>query len=550
MSTSETNQDLSAGSEPEQRALAKAVAAHKPAPGSARDTKGRHLVRAAIVGVLAGLVAVGFKWSLTESERSRAGLVEWLRTLPHAGLWAWSVLPAIGLLIGSLVGWLVIRFSPDASGSGISHLKGVLLHVRSMRWKSLLPVKFIGGAIGIGAGLSLGREGPTVQMGAAIGQAVANVLRVPSRAVPQLLSCGAGAGIAAAFNAPLAGFLFVIEELHRELSARTFAGALVAALSADIVARALGGNLPSFAISGYSAIPLAALPAAALLGVIGGALGVVFNRSLLASSAAALRTRTVPRWALPGLACGACGLVGWWLPDAVGGGHLTAEHLLSGHLAWGFWALLLLLVAKFVLTVVSYASGAPGGIFAPMLLLGAIAGAMLGGQLSKLFPSLQSHSTAFAILGMAALFTGSVRAPLTGTVLIVEMTGNYQQLLALGVTCLIADLTAGALRDKPVYEALLEADLHRRPSAGTAPAEVAAPRTIYIGVQRGSSIDGRSIRECGLPHGCLIVGIERAGRELHPDAHLVLHSGDHLTVVVPEGEADKAMTLVRLSTGL
>ena len=391
-----------------------------------------------------------------------------------------------------------------------------------------------------------------MQMGAAIGQAVADVLRVPSRTVPQLLSCGAGAGIAAAFNAPLAGFLFVIEELHRELSARTFAGALVAAFAADIVARALGGDLPSFAVSGFSTIPLAALPAAAFIGMVGGGLGVVFNRGLLLSSDAALRIRVVPRWMLPGLACAVCGLVAWWLPEAIGAGHITADRLLSGHLAWGIGALLLLLTVKFVLTMVSYASGAPGGIFAPMLLLGAVAGAVIGQGLAAAMPSLQPHTTAFAILGMAAFFTGSVRAPLTGMILIIEMTGNYQQLLALGITCLIADLVAGALRDKPIYEALLEADLHRRAPhpANHAPGAAAAPRSIYIGVQRGSMLADQSIRECGLPPGCLVVGVERAGKELLPEAALVLHPGDHLTVLVPDDEAEKATEVVRLATGL
>lgn len=520
------------------------------APDSIKDSKSRHLVRAAVVGIMAGLVAVAFKWVLAESERSRAGLLDRLKVLPHSESWAWSVLPILGLLLGSLVGWLVLRFSPDAPGSGIPHLKGVLLHVRSMRWKSLLPVKFLGGAIGIGAGLSLGREGPTVQMGAAIGQAVADLLRVPSRAVPQLLSCGAGAGLAAAFNAPLAGFLFVIEELHRELSARTFAGALVAAISADIVARALGGDLPSFAISHYPAVPLAALPVAAFIGAVGGGLGVVFNRLLMRSSAAALNIHAIPRWLLPGIACAVCGLVAWWLPEAVGGGHMTAERLLSGQLGWGIGLLLTLLVAKFALTLLSYASGAPGGIFAPMLLLGAVAGAVIGEGIATLIPSLQPHTTAFAILGMAAIFAGSVRAPLTGIVLIIEMTGNYQQLLALGVACLIADLTAGALRDRPIYESLLEADLHRKSPINEPSDRPSAPRAIYVGVQRGSAMAGSAVRNCGLPPGCLVVTVERGGREVLPGAELVLHPGDHLLILVPDDEPHKAMEIIRLATGL
>ncbi len=550
MTISQNNQTPDATAEPLPSPSTSPKSAKDTAPESFKDSKGLHLFRAAVVGVVAGFFAVGFKWALAESERSRANLLDWLRLLPHAELWAWSVLPILGLLLGSLVGALVLRVSPDSSGSGIPHLKGVLLHVRSMRWKSLLPVKFLGGAIAIGAGLSLGREGPTVQMGAAIGQAVADLLRVPSRAVPQLLSCGAGAGLAAAFNAPLAGFLFVIEELHRELSARTFAGSLVAVLSADIVARALGGDLPSFAISGYPAVPLAALPAAAFIGAVGGGLSVIFNRLLLRSSAAALNIKAVPRWVLPGVACALCGLVAWWLPEAVGGGHMTAERLLSGQLAWGIGLLLLLLVAKFALTLISYASGAPGGIFAPMLLLGAISGAVIGEGLAKLFPTLQSHTTAFAILGMAAFFTGSVRAPLTGIVLIIEMTGNYQQLLALGVACLIADLTAGALREKPIYESLLEADLYRKAPSNRSSDAPPAPRAIYVGVQRGSAMADYTVRNCGLPPGCLVVAVERGGREILPEAELVLHPGDHLSILVPDDEHQKAMEVIRLATGL
>ncbi len=301
---------------------------------------------------------------------------------------------------------------------------------------------------------------------------------------------------------------------------------------------------------GYPAVPLAALPAAAFIGVVGGGLGVVFNRLLLRSSAAALNIKTVPRWVLPGIACAVCGLVAWWLPEAVGGGHLTAERLLSGQLAWGVGLLLLLLIVKFALTLVSYASGAPGGIFAPMLLLGAVAGAVIGEGLAKLFPALQPHTTAFAILGMAAFFTGSVRAPLTGIVLIIEMTGNYQQLLALGVACLIADLTAGALRDKPIYESLLEADLHRKAPTNRSSDEPSAPRAIYVGVQPGSAMAGCTVRVCGLPPGCLVVAVERGGREILPESGLVLHPGDHLSILVPDDEPQKAMEVIRLATGL
>ena len=519
-------------------------------PNRLRDSRISHLGRAAVIGVVAGVLAVAFRRVLADVEHIREALLASLHSLPHASIWAWSVLPAIGLAIGGFVGYITFRFAPDARGSGIPHVKGVLLHIRTMQWKSLLPVKFVGGILGMGVGLSVGREGPTVQMGAAVGKLVADILRVPSRSIPQLISCGAGAGLAAAFNAPLAGFLFVIEELHRELSARTFGGALVAALAADIVARAFSGHAPSFAITGYPSIPLAALPVAAILGMAGGLTGVAFNRCLLRASSRVARVKLVPLWLMPGLVAAFCGLVAWWVPEAVGGGHGTAEHFLRGQLGWSALGLLVLLAVKAALTIASYASGAPGGIFAPMLLIGTIVGTLAAGVSGWALPGLMSHGTAFQIMGMAAFFTGCVRAPLTSIVLIVELTGNYEQLLALGVVCLVADLTAAAFRGVPVYESLLKADLQRSPSHATKAAEVSEPRSIYLGIQRGSAIEGKAIREAGLPAGCLIVAIERGGREVLPAADLVLAPGDHVTVILPAHEPEKAIIVVRLTTGL
>lgn len=515
-----------------------------------RDSRASHLTRAAVIGILAGLLAVAYRNFLDFAEFLRESLLHYFHITPGFSYWGWAILPLIGLIVGGLVGFLTIRFAPDAAGSGIPHVKGTLLHIRTMDWKRLLPVKFVGGILGMGVGLSVGREGPTVQLGAGVGKFVADVLRVPSKSVPQLISCGAGAGLAAAFNAPLAGFLFVIEELHRELSARTFGGALVAALAADIVARAFGGHSPSFAISGYPPVPLSALPIAALIGIVGGVMGVAFNRTLIGTADLAVHIRKIPRWLMPGIVAAICGLAAWWIPEAVGGGHATAEHLLRGQLDWAPTGLLVLLAAKFALTTISYASGAPGGIFAPMLLMGAIVGTLSTRLFSSVFPSLSSDTTAFQIMGMAALFTGSVRAPLTSIVLIVELTGNYQQLLAIGVVCLVADLTAAALRGSPIYEQLLQADMRKFRGQGGRIADVSEPRSIYLGIQRGSFLEGKSICEAGLPHGCLVVAIERGGREVLPEAHLVLASGDHVTIVLPSHEPEKAMSIVRLATGL
>ena len=283
----------------------------------------------------------------------------------------------------------------------------------------------------------------------------------------QLVASGAGAGLAAVFNAPLAGFIFTLEELRRPMSVATYSGSLVAVMCSVMVARALTGQLPDFEVRGYPPPPLESFPLVLLIGVVAGLLGVLFNRGLLGMHRLFLGIRAVPAWCLPGLVLAAIGLAAWWLPDATGGGHSVAQRLLSGDYPAGVGALAVLLAAKLAITVTSYASGTPGGIFAPILVLGTITGVIVGHAGQWLFPALAPTPTAFAVLGMAAVFTGSVRAPLTGITLILEMTGEQRQLFALCGACLVAYLVAEGLRDRPIYEALLEDDMERRRAATT-----------------------------------------------------------------------------------
>lgn len=516
-----------------------------PARGAAgatrlHDRRAHHFLRAAVVGLLSGGLAVLFRWSLFAGERARTSSLAWLHLYPS---WGWAVLPIAGLLVGCFVGWITLRFAPDAPGSGIPHVKGVLLHVRTMRWWPLLPVKFVGGVLGIGAGLSLGREGPTVQMGAAVGQLVGRIIGVRQRSLPHLIACGAGAGLAAAFNAPLAGFIFVLEELRREMSPLTYGGALIAAVCSDMMTRTFTGQLPSFHVRGYPALSLGAIPLVVLVGALTGLVGVAFNRGILWASAFGAGVKRVPRWMLPGFALAGMGLLAWWLPQAVGGGHSTAEWLLSGNSGLTVAGLSILLLARFVATVSSYGSGAPGGIFAPMLIIGALVGLIVGQSAAHLFPSLHDPA-AFAVLGMASMFASSVRAPLTGIVLILEMTANYEQLFALSVACLAAYLVAEALRDRPIYDALLEEDLHRR--AGHAAVE-AEPVLLELAVETGSPMDGKAIRDLGLPRGCLVVDVQRGGQSVVPQGDTAIQEGDFVTILVAAQAAPEAARVERLA---
>jgi CIC family chloride channel protein len=404
----------------------------------------------------------------------------------------------------------------------------------------VIAVKLSGGLLALGAGLSLGREGPTVQMGAAVGEGVAKVMHASKRSETHLVSCGAGAGLAAAFNAPLSGFLFVIEELQRELSPLTYGTALIASVFANVVARLLAGNqLPSFnALTIDGAPPLSGIWIPVLLGAVCGGVGVLWNSSLIKS----LNIFQSITWLKPKMRPALAGLIGGivilFMPMAAGGGHHAAEQILSGHLevqnAMTF--LVWLLVIKFFFSAISYGSGAPGGIFAPMLVVGALVG-YLSGHLIEPWSHIQPEI--FAMIGMAALFSASVRAPLTGVILIVEMTANYDLLLYLLLACFAAATTAEAMKGKPIYEALLARDL-RRTSDEQVEFHEDEPMLEDIVVEAGSKLDGKLLKDAGFPNGCLVVTLKRTGSEMVPSGATKLMRGDEVTVVVA-GAALKKM---------
>jgi len=416
------------------------------------EVRRRHILpKALVVGIVSGLIASVFREALQWSElhRLRALLdLPWTEGLPLA--------LALGAL-GSGTGlWLVRRFAPETAGSGIPHLKSVILGEKVMDWRRVLPVKFLAGLTGIGGGLALGREGPTIQMGGATGLMVSGWFRVtPGEGERKaLISAGAGAGLAAAFNAPLAGVIFVLEELHGAFTPVIFVAAFLASVTADVVCRVLTGETPVFSLHGMPAPALGAIPIALVLGLLAGFGGVLFNRCLLGSLDFFERFRARPPF-LVGAAAGLIlGLAAWIYPEVSGSGAPLAERAFSGAIALRW--VLVLVAARFVLTMVSYGSGAAGGIFAPLLVIGALGGLATGILAHALTPGLAPQPAIFAVLGMGALLTSIVRAPLTGIVLMIELTGQYDFMLPLLVSCFAAYGIAEALGNEPIYEALRE----------------------------------------------------------------------------------------------
>ena len=405
------------------------------------------------VGLLAGAIAVAFQEALAYA----AGLRESLSRGASASAWG---LPA-AVLFSAVAIWagvaLVRRFAPETSGSGIPLVEAALHRDRDIRWLRVLWVKFTGGVLAIGGGLTLGREGPTVLMGAALGRALGGPLSAAGERGRTLVAAGAGAGLAAAFNAPLAGTVFVLEEMRVLRTPRHALAALLACVTADQVYRALLGGAPQLGMVDVARPPASALVPLLLLGAAAGVLGAVFNRALLATLALFDRVRARAgrhSSSLPLLVGAAVGLVSFFAPLLLGPGDGLIEQALRAPLDAASAALVL--VARFALTLASYATGAAGGLFAPLLVLGAETGVLVGRAAEPLWAASGGALPVFAIVGMGALFAGSVRAPLTGVLLMIEMTHALSVLLPLAYAAVLADLTARALGARPIYEALLE----------------------------------------------------------------------------------------------
>jgi CIC family chloride channel protein len=500
----------------------------------AHERRRRQLPRVLLVGILAGLAAVAFQGALREADALREGVLTWAHGFGPIGIPVAMLFGGIG--VGLAVS-LVRSIEPDASGSGIPHVKAVLHHLRGIRPLRLLLVKFCGGLSGIGGGLTLGREGPTIQMGAALGDLVSGWFKSTPRERQTLIAAGAGAGLSAAFNAPLAGLVFVLEELQRDFAPGVFTGTLVASVTADVVGRSLYGHLPVFHVHTTAIPPLSALPVSVLLGAAAAVAGVAFNRGLVLSLELFRKAARLPPWLLGGAAGTVLGLVGWWLPEYLAGGQPLVEATLTGRLALS--VIVQFFVVRFVLTLFSYGTGAPGGIFAPMLVLGAALGFLTGELGHRVVPAVVPYPEPYAVVGMAAFFTAVVRAPLTAIVLMVEMTGDYSLVLPLLVSSLTAGGIADWLGDRAVYEALLARDLQRWEGKP----RLSGTLVLDLTIAPGAPFDGREVRRLGLPPGCILISVQRGLHAEVPTAAFELSAGDRITVVVSPHAADAVALL-------
>ena len=417
-------------------------------------------VASLLTGLLIGAVGGLFQFFLFRMNRLRDALVLWAHNWPHIG---WLAPITLGFLGAAVARIMVIRISPEAEGSGVQRGEAVFSGEVKPGGHTILPVKFFGGLIAMGSGLALGREGPVVQMGASLAMLVSRFLLRHDEDVKAIDAAGAGAGLAVAFNAPIGGSIFVFEELTSSFTPWLLVATLAAASCAVWTMRLILGNQLDFTVRQVGLTVVWRGWPFLLLGALLGAIGALYNFTIIALLRVVDRMPGRSSVLRAGLIGAVIGLIAWFAPSLVGGGDNLTQGVLAGRYFMG--SLAAIFVLRFVLGPLSYAAGTPGGLFAPMLVLGASFGGLFGEVLKHLFPDVHVTAIACAVVGMGTLFSACVRAPLTGIVLAVEMTGRAGLTLALLGASLVAMVVAMLLRSEPIYETLKRRMLEQQAKA-------------------------------------------------------------------------------------
>jgi len=403
------------------------------------------LVLALVIGALTGLTVVAFIL-LTE----RAGM----RLYPAGGApWRRLVLP-VGGSLG--IGYLLARYFPDARGSGVPQTKAALFARGGRITMRTVVGKFFCTSATLASGIPLGREGPSVQVGAGIASVLGRQLGLRPERVKELLPVGAAAAVAAAFNTPLAAVLFSLEEIVGDLHAPVLGSVVLASATAWMVLRLLLGNNPLFKVPQYQLIHPLEFAIYAVLGVAGGLVSVAFTKLLVGIREHFLRFPKSTVWVQPVAGGVLVGLMGWFVPQVLGVGYGYVGDVLNGNM--GLKLMLLLLVLKLVAVTTSYSSGNAGGIFGPSLFIGAMLGGVVGTVAHGLMPAYTASAGAYALVGMGAVFAGVVRAPMTSVLMIFEMTQDYAVIVPLMIANLVSLFISSRLQRQPIYEALAEQD--------------------------------------------------------------------------------------------
>ena len=384
-----------------------------------------------LVGGIGGLVVLLYRMCLEYAGKWLNMILEYARQSP-VRIAAWFlILIAMAWLVGKLV-----NYEPMISGSGIPQLEGEMAGKLEQKWWKVLPAKFVGGFLCLLGGLALGREGPSIQLGAMVGKGISRGMDRGKTEERFLLTCGASAGLSAAFHAPLAGVMFSLEEVHKNFSVSVLLSVMTASLTADFLSSTVLGVDSVFQFDIIKALPQEYYWMIVALGIVLGATGAFYNWFTLKvqslyNNAKFLNTST--KLIIP-FVC--AGILGFTAPELLGSGHALIEYLTNTDVMLG--TVLFILIGRFIFSAVSFGSGAPGGIFFPLLVLGGFIGGTFATVGVQFFGLDAMYINNFVLLAMAGYFAAIVRAPLTGIILIFEMTGSLSQMLSLSIVSIVA----------------------------------------------------------------------------------------------------------------
>jgi H+/Cl- antiporter ClcA len=493
------------------------------------------------VGVFAGFITILYRLILENAEKVREHIIFTYQET-ESGMVIWFIaLIIMGIFVGQL-----LQKEPIITGGGVPQVEGELDGYFKAPWLRTIFFKFIGGILCIFGGLSLGRQGPSVQLGAMSGKGFGKILNRANIEKKYLITCGASAGLSAAFNAPLAGTMFALEEIHKNFSSTVLFSAMTASIIADLISKYVFGLDPVLQFNVESWIPLNYYWLILLLGILLGFAGVFYKKVLSKTQDLYQKISFIKSEYKAIIPFIIAGILGFTLPVVLGNGSAMFELLDDGNLL--LKTMVLLFTVKFFFSMISVGSGAPGGVFYPLLVLGAYLGGIFG-QFAVEFVGVSSELVYnFIILAMAGYFAAIVRAPVTGVVLISEMTGSLQHLLPLSVVVLVAEITAGLLGSESIYKTMLNRFLKNK-NIDEVPIDTLDKMLLTFTIRENAKVAYKQVQDCELSEKCLLVSIRRRGKEIIPKGNTEILPEDIIVILVNENDAYDINSALREKCG-
>ena len=480
----------------------------------------RMLTDSIIVGAFAGLFSVLYRFIISKMDIYRANLYT------SFNFKSVVILVIMAIIISFIIA-ILLKWAPLSGGSGIPQIRGEILGKFKMdEWPTIIS-KIAGGSLGNLMGFSLGREGPSIQMGGASAKFVGKILKRPPDEIKYMITAGAAAGLAAAFNAPMAGCIFAIEELHKSYSKFVLLPAFIASIVANYISFVIMGAETSFTFSIIKSLPMNLIWIAILIGILTGVVGGFYNIMIVKFQDLFKKfDSTILKYAI---LMGITIIIGFSFFEATGGGHGLLEEM--AHRRFPVKYILLILIVKLFYTTFCYGSGVQGGIFLPVLVIGGSCGALIFAMLENGI-NLDQYYINFIILGMSGILASVVRSPILSVILVSEMIASFEHLLALAVVVIVSYYVAEALEIEPIYETLFERQLKDKNLLIIHEKDLSDYSIIEYPIVDGLDVIDKKLREIKFPAYVLVISIERDNMEFIPSADDKILLGDKITVLV------------------